>query len=123
MMWPHVEALAEKAASTSNDYANAQHVWHELNIGNLNLMTISDGDAIRGILGISFHQTPEGLLSHIDLLGGEGMKDWLCGLPQVEAWCAGVGANRISLTGRKGWKRLLDDYETEAIVMTKALNG
>lgn len=54
-------------------------------------------------------------------LGGEGIKSWIQELDEIEGWAKRSGCNRMILTGRKAWLRVLKDYELKSIKMVKRL--
>ena len=55
------------------------------------------------------------------MMGGDGFKSWFAELADIEDWIKRIGCKRITLTGRKGWLRVLPDYELQTITMVKTL--
>lgn len=55
----------------------------------------------------------------IVILGGSDMKDWLHELKDIEDWADRIGCDRVILTGRKGWQKVLTGYKIDTITMVK----
>jgi len=54
-------------------------------------------------------------------LGGEDIKTWIQELDEIEQWAKRSGCNRMILTGRKAWLRVLKEYRLKSIKMVKTL--
>jgi hypothetical protein len=64
---------------------------------------------------------PKGKTCCLVMTGGKGMRSWLWMLDEIELWAAKQGCTRMSAVGRKGWGRVLPDYEQIAIIFEKRL--
>jgi hypothetical protein len=76
---------------------------------------------IRGVLITDLIRTDDGLQCEIVTLHGEGMKDWLRFLPDIEQFARNEGCTSIRVTGREGWSRILTDYDQIGVVLEKRL--
>jgi len=56
----------------------------------------------------------------VALVGSE-LPSWIAELKEIEAWATRTGCNRMKLTGRPGWKKVLGDYTLTEIIMVKSL--
>ncbi len=56
----------------------------------------------------------------VALVGSE-LPSWIDELKEIEAWATRVGCSRMKLTGRPGWKKVLEDYTLKEIIMVKSL--
>jgi hypothetical protein len=58
-------------------------------------------------------------------IGGTGIERWLQFLPVIEAWAESQGCGLVRLIGRRGWVRMLAqfDYADCAVVVEKPLAG
>jgi hypothetical protein len=50
------------------------------------------------------------------------MKRWLPLIEQIEAYAKREGCMRVRIYGRKGWSRVLKNYEERFSIMDKELN-
>lgn len=57
----------------------------------------------------------------IVVLAGEGINDWINELSEIEEWAKRSGCNRMILTGRQGWVKVLKDYKVKTLTMVKRL--
>lgn len=53
--------------------------------------------------------------------GGFGMRDWLPLIDRLEQYARDEGCGVMRIFGRKGWARVLKDYQTNRIIMDKRL--
>ena len=66
----------------------------------------------------NFHDTRWGL---IWIAAGEGIEHAPSVLEPIEAWFKSMGCSRVEISGRKGWERILPDYDFKAVVLVKEL--
>lgn len=57
---------------------------------------------------------------HIWLAGGN-MDELLQMLPDIERWATEQGCKSVTITGRRGWQRVLQDYQTGNVELFKEL--
>jgi len=57
----------------------------------------------------------------ITACGGENMREWLPLFSHIEQYARNEGCRCVRIFGRKGWLRVLDQYEAKHVVMEKAL--
>jgi hypothetical protein len=53
--------------------------------------------------------------------GGKESRVWLHMMANIEKYARDMGCNRISVTGRKGWARLLPDFREKLVIIEKEL--
>lgn len=53
--------------------------------------------------------------------GGTDRARWLPLISQIEKYAAFEGCTKIQIIGRKGWQRVLPDYDAPFVVLEKAL--
>lgn len=122
--WPAIFALLKPAIELGGD-ATVAELIDDLIANNAQLWVkrSEGGDPIAA--GVSeLVKTPRGYMVHGRLLAGRDMVNWLDELIACIAEHAGyVGAVGISLTGRRGWVRVLRNrgFATRAIVLERAL--
>lgn len=60
-------------------------------------------------------------ICQIELCAGRNIKTWLHHLPEIEQFARDNGCKISEVIGRKGWLRLLPDYELYAVILRKKL--
>ena len=66
-------------------------------------------------------QYPKGLKCDIVMLAGEDIESWIEELAEIEGWAKRSGCNQMTLTGRKGWVKMLNEYRVKTVTMVKML--
>ncbi|MCA6114245.1 hypothetical protein J6524_04785 [Bradyrhizobium sp. WSM 1738] len=66
-------------------------------------------------------RTDRNLVCIITACGGSNMSRWFDHLAAIERWAKAEGAAKIRLFGRKGWLRLLKQYQAKNVVLERAL--
>lgn len=117
-LWPTIEEYLLKAISKGEYGYDIEDVKISCEIGEY-ILWIGRNGKVAVILEVSDY--PLGTQCDIVMLGGEEIEGWLSELEEIEGWCSRIGCNRMTLTGRKGWAKMLTDYETKTITMVKAL--
>ncbi len=56
------------------------------------------------------------------LVVGEAARSWIALRNEIEDWARQEGCESVEIVGRKGWGRLLDDYEQISVVYEKRLD-
>jgi hypothetical protein len=87
------------------------------------LALVWDGKAAHALIGIRFVRRGSDLIGEIIWLPGEGMKDWLHLLPQLEQYLKDMGCAEIRPICRLGWSRFLKtkNYKATHMMMEKVL--
>lgn len=57
----------------------------------------------------------------VQLIGGEGMAEWLGLLPELERHACNLGCRLMELRGRRGWERVLPGYRMRGVCLEKDL--
>ena len=66
---------------------------------------------------------PQKRLLRFVFIGGEGMDKWLENLPIVENFALINGCTSLEIWGRKGWIKILKDWECKYHIITKDLTN
>ena len=86
--------------------------------GDLILWVVRNGKAA---IMLEVLEYPKGRCCDILTLAGYEIDSWLDELSEIEAWAKRQGCNKMTLTGRKGWVRMLSDYKIKEVVLEKEL--
>lgn len=63
-----------------------------------------------------------GRACHMIACGGRDMRNWLGVLDEIEAWAKSQGCNAMRIPqARKGWARMLPDYDTTGVILSKGI--
>lgn len=86
--------------------------------GNSQLWLVTDKDVVGIVVtNLVTYPTTKRLLIH--LCGGDGVKDWVHVINEIEEWSKSKGLDGIEIQGRKGWLKLLPDYSCDRVLMIK----
>lgn len=66
----------------------------------------------------NFHDTRFGL---IWIAAGKGVEHSHSMLQEIERWFKSMGCVRAEISGRKGWERVLPDYQVSSVTLRKEL--
>ena len=117
-VWSIAEPHLLRAVQRSNGAHNIEDIKKKCLSGDFILWMANNlGAAV--ILAVSDY--PKGKQCDIVMMGGDGFNSWFAELADIEDWIKRIGCKRITLTGRKGWLRVLPDYELQTITMVKTL--
>lgn len=117
-LWPMARPYLEKAIKKGEYGYDIEDIKISCEIGEYILWIVRNGNAAI-ILEVSDY--PFGKQCDIVMLGGDKMDGWLDELAEIEGWASRVGCNRMTLTGREGWKKKLTDYKVKTVTMVKEL--
>lgn len=84
-------------------------------------LAVQDKSDIRGTLVTELVKTDSGLQCLIVALHGENMREWFGFISEIEKFAREEGCSSIRVIGRRGWARVLRDYEQIGIVIEKDL--
>ena len=85
------------------------------------LFVVRDGAEIKAIVVTQFKTYPCCKTLLIHLIGGEGVHEWIHLIDNIEEFARNQRASKIEITGRKGWKKLLKDYQEGRTCYSKDL--
>jgi len=118
-VWPMVYPLIDKCHRYANGELETQDFLDMLTSGAMQLWVATDDSLIFAAMITEFVQYPRKKVMRIIAIGGEGMKRWMRFFPALEAAALQVGCTGFEALGRKGWLRILKDWECTYYVLTK----
>lgn len=80
-----------------------------------------DGGGIASAATTIIYASATGKRCRIAACGGAGVRDWIGAIADIEAFAKAEGCTEIELEGRRGWQRLLPDYQARSVTIAKAL--
>ena len=120
-IWPQAEPhlLRSYRRSDQNIPVNLRD---DLRNGMRQLWLLTQGDVTIVAAGVTcIVALRSGLALKIEHFGGSSLGQWLHLLEELEDYARHQGCKKVMWEGRKGWIRLLADYEVTAWVMEKRL--
>ncbi len=117
-IWPQVKAQLEKALDGSYSSYDILNYIKE----NRMQLWISWNDGIEASFVTEVCDYPQMRVMRWVLAGGSNMESWLKPLTEkVEAWAKRNNCQRLEIVGRKGWTKVLRDYEPQAVYFVKEI--
>lgn len=119
-VWPHVSEMLT-AAVIRTGLNHPQDIENSVKGGHALLWIYGRGKEVEAAMTTELLETVIGKVCQIGCVGGENMGDWLRFLGHVEGYARDEGCVAIRAIGRKGWARVLDNYEVTNIVLERRL--
>ena len=119
--WPLVEHWIEEAAAESRGKITAADILEVLMAGHMHLWLIRDEGIVTAVIVTEFLRFPRKKLCGIVIMVGEGKDKWLFLKDTIEKWAWMQGCKGMRHIARKGWARVLTDYDWTHVVLEKDL--
>lgn len=116
-LWPMAEPHIKKALKKSDGTYTIEEVKYGCLSGEYILWLVKSGKAAIILMVSEYHKRKQ---CDILMLGGDDMDSWLVELDEIEGWAQKVGCDRMILTGRKGWEKMLPGYKIKTVTMVKS---
>lgn len=116
-LWSLAKPYLKQAIKRSEGRYSLQEIKYGCQLGEYVLWVVRNGKAAV-VLEVSDYT--HGKQCEIIMIGGEYMDTWIAELEEIESWCSRIGCNRMILTGRMGWQKILPEYKVKAITMVKS---
>lgn len=120
-LWPQIEPKLKKALSRGGAWDTIDIAERVLK-GSAQIWGTWDGE-IKSVwvTSISVYHTKK--VCDILACGGEGLYELSPYIKNVETWAKENDCESVRIYGRKGWEKVLSDYQKIAIVLEKKLNA
>lgn len=118
--WPHVSHLLRSAIDRTG-LSDWQETEDSILNGDALLWIAWDGTKILSAASTSLSMANRRKICTLVAVGGEDMKQWFPLLEKIEDFARAEGCDCVRIYGRKGWARVLKDYEMTNIVLEKAV--
>lgn len=113
----HIYPFLERGAKLLDDGRDAEDLMEALSDGRQQLWMISDGEKL---VAICITEITKNVCLFF-LMIGNGRKNWLHLITEVESWAKKVGCDKMRAIARPGWARVLKDYRKTRIVLEKRI--
>ena len=121
MVWTHVIPLLQPAIERGHGTATDRDLYEALVAGEAQLWACAFDEKVELSLTTKIVQYKRNRSLLIQYIGGGNLKEYLSFLPDIEEWGKKNDCNFIELFGRKGWARILKDWDDSVILLRKDL--
>lgn len=121
--WPYISGWLGAALDKGDRWWSTAGIYQELmDNPDCALFIVMDRRELKSATVIMVEDKQNGQrFAHVPACGGKGAKTWVHFFSELEDWARSRGAQSLSVTGRKGWTRLLPQYRQSAIVLERTL--
>jgi hypothetical protein len=119
--WPHASPLIRHAIERGG-LSRFADVERDVLMGTALLWLAWDGRAIAAAAVTQIAATDRGKVCVLVACGGLHMRRWLPLLGAIEAYARTEGCELVRIFGRKGWARVLPEYEARRVILEKAVS-
>ena len=123
VVWETIEEYIQGAIDHSQGEATLEDYYEHLSTGNMQLWLAVDKENILACMVTQIAPYPSKRVLRIIAIGGVEMERWIQFLPDVEHWALNMGCTSLEVWGRKGWLKILRDWECSYHILTKDLTA
>ena len=120
-IWEEVAPLLDRVKEHTEGALETDDFLEPLTHGDMQLWISTDGGVMHSAMITQIVIYPQKKVLRIISLAGSDFKKLYYFKDMVESFAIKTGCSSLELWGRKGWKRLLSDWESNYIVYTKDL--
>ena len=118
-IWPKIYPLLDKCHRYSNGELETQDFLNMIVEEDMHLYVSIVDEVVIAAMLTEFVMYPRKKVMRIVAVGGRGMDKWMKFFPALEASALSVGCTGLEAWGRKGWERILKDWDSTYRVYTK----
>lgn len=118
-LWPYVSEWLEAACNRCGDWTLAA-LRQCLDAEQMLLWIVWDGEKLCSATVTELVIVPKGKICRVVVHGGAEVR-WLAAIKPIERYAREAGCVAMRVDGRKGWARVLSDYEQTWITLEKRL--
>jgi len=122
-VWEEVYPIIDRCQRYANGELYTQDYLEMILDGNIQLWIASDKEKIFAAMLTEFIAYPRKKVLRIIAIAGNRMESWMEFFPALEAAALNVGCTGLEAQGRKGWLRVLKDWECSYHVLTKDIKN
>ena len=120
-IWEEVAPLLERVKEHGEGEAEPDDFLEALTHGDMQLWIATDGGVMHSAMVTQIVVYPQKKVLRVISIAGSDFKKLYEFNDMVESFAIRTGCSGMELWGRKGWKKLLPDWESNYIVYTKDL--
>lgn len=116
-----VKDLVSQATARGRGKRATVDIWNDLCNARMQLWILATGREIDAIAITEVSEYPRRKICRVIACVGEGRERWQHHLAGIEDWAREIGCSGIELIARKGWVRIMSDYEFTHAMLEKDL--
>ena len=120
-IWEDVSPLIEMARKHSEGELETDDFLEPLTHGDMQLWIATEDNNMHSAMVTQIVPYPQKKILRVILIAGSDFKRLYEFNDMIESFAIRTGCSAMELWGRKGWKKLLPDWESNYIVYTKEL--
>ena len=120
-IWEEVSPLIEMARKHSEGELETDDFLEPLTHGDMQLWIATEDNNMHSAMVTQIVPYPQKQILRVILIAGSDFKRLYEFKDMIESFAIKTGCSAMELWGRKGWKKLLPDWESNYIVYTKEL--
>ena len=120
-IWEQVSPLIEMARKHSEGELETDDFLEPLTHGDMQLWIATEDNNMHSAMVTQIVPYPQKKILRVILIAGSDIKKLYEFNDMIESFAIKTGCSAMELWGRKGWKKLLPDWESNYIVYTKEL--
>ena len=120
-IWEQVAPLLERTKEHSEGELETDDFLEPLTHGDMQLWIATEGSTVHGVMVTQLVPYPQKKILRIISLAGDNFEELRGFQEMIEAFAVKTGCTALEMWGRKGWKKLLPDWEDTYVVYTKDL--
>ena len=118
-IWDQVEPILARAVSRSEGELKTNDILNFVIEGDMQLWIVAENKEIIAALVTQIITYPQKRILRLVSLAGEDFNKFKHFLDMVQSFAIQKGCTALELWGRKGWKKLLPEWNSKYIVYTK----
>lgn len=118
-IWPYVEELLSSASSRTG-LLDLRALLSDLSSGS-SLLWVAIEDGVLAAATTCICAVNGNRICELTACGGKDRARWIDLLEQIEAYAKAEGCKSMRIYGRRGWQRVLKDYELTNIILERRL--
>ena len=120
-IWEEVSPLIEMARKHSEGELETDDFLEPLTHGDMQLWIATEDNNMHSAMVTQIVPYPQKQILRVILIAGSDLKRLYEFNDMIESFATRTGCSAMELWGRKGWKKMLPDWESNYIVYTKDL--
>ena len=120
-IWEEVAPLLDRVKEHSEGELETDDFLEPLTHGDMQLWIATEGSTVHGVMVTQLIPYPQKKILRIISLAGDNFEELRGFQEMIEAFAVKTGCTALEMWGRKGWKKLLPDWEDTYVVYTKDL--
>jgi len=120
--WARIFPQIKDSLNNTGNEQNPLHVYDKIKNKNYILLVVMEGRGVLAHVTLEKGEVPNKTFLNVVTCGGEKLKTWLGDILKViEKIAKEMNCQSIYMAGRRGWEKVLTDYQPTFTVFTKEL--